>query len=129
MITHQRVTGLAGIAILAFAAAACGGGGDGGGGGGASALPAQAQVTVTPETVATPFTLEAGRYKFGWTAPDCKAVDFTMTGQGQGFTYAKTSALPKFSAIVSNVPGDAYVLTQADAACTTWTVQIDRLGG
>lgn len=129
MITHQRLTGLAGSALLALAAAACGGGSDGGGGAGASALPAQAQVTVTPETVATPFTLSAGRYKFGWTAPDCKAVDFTLTGQGQGFTYAKTSSLAKFSSIVSNVPEDAYLLTQADAACTTWTVQIDRIGG
>lgn len=129
MTIRHRISGVTGSAILVLLVAACGGGGDGGGGDAASALPAQAQVTVTPETAATPFTLAAGRYKFGWTAPDCKGVVFTMTGQGQGFTYAKTSSLAKFSAIVSNVPEDAYLLTQTDAGCTAWTVQIDRLGG
>jgi hypothetical protein len=128
MTIRHRISSVTVIAILVLLVAACGGGGDGGGGNAASALPAQAQVTITPETVATPFARAAGGYKFGWTAPDCKGVDFTMKGQGKGFTYAKTSALAKFSAIVSNVPEDAYLLTQADPACAAWTVQIDRLG-
>ena len=129
MTSRHRLASFVGIALLLAMVSACGGGGDGADGAAVSALPAQAQVTVTPETAATPFTLAAGRYKFGWTAPECKGVDFAMNGQGQGFNYAKKSALPKFSAIVSDVPDDAYLLTQADPACTTWSVQIDRLGG
>ncbi len=130
--SRRRSGALLGTVVLglAFIVGACGGG-DGGGGGGdaASAAPAQTQVTVTPETAATPFALQAGRYKFGWTAPACKGVDFTMTGKGQGFVYAKKSGLPTFNAIVSDVPEDIYTLTQANAACTAWTVQIDKIGG
>ena len=75
-----------------------------------------------------PFQLQPGRYKFGWTAPDCPSVNFTMTGQTQGFTYEKRTLQTKFSAIVSDVPGDTYLVAQTDPACADWTVQIDRLG-
>ncbi|MEX2184791.1 MAG: hypothetical protein WEC14_10115 [Chloroflexota bacterium] len=127
MTTMTRRTALILGSSLSLLLAACGGGGSGDGDA-ASARPAQEQTTIAAADAATPFALQAGRYKFGWDAPDCKGVDFTMTGTSQGFTYAKTSALPKFSAIVSDVPEDTYMLTQADAECTDWTVRIDRVG-
>lgn len=112
---------------LTLSLAGCGGGGEAGPGGGGSPPPAQTQVQVTAGAN-EPFTLEAGRYKFGWTT-ECRGVDFTMAGAGTGFTYAKTSALPRFSAIVSNVEADTYTLTQAETDCTDWTVTLDRVGG
>ena len=51
-----------------------------------------------------------------------------MTGATQGFAYDKETLQKKFSAIVSDVPDDTYTLAQLDPACTTWTVQIDRIG-
>ena len=110
-----------------MAVAACGGGGDGAGAA-ASIAPAQSKVVVTPETAATPFQLQSGLYRFGWSSPDCKSVDFTLAGQSKGFTYAKKSNLPNFNSIMSNVLDDVYTLTQADPACTSWTVNIDRMG-
>ena len=126
--THARLMtrSLLGAVVISLAVAACGGGTVDGEE--ASARPPQEQSVITAADVDTPFELQAGRYKFGWDAPSCKGVDFTMTGQGQAFIYSKTSALPKFSAIVSNVPADVYVLTQADAGCTEWEVRIDRIG-
>jgi len=121
---RPTIGGLFGIALLV---AACGGGDSGGGGDAVSAAPAQTTVTITPETAATPFQLQAGRYRFAWDAPGCKAVDFALTGQGQGFTYSKKSNLPSFNAIVSGVPEDVYTLSQADASCTTWSVTIDKM--
>ena len=82
---------------------------------------------MTQADVATPFQLQAGLYKFGWSAPDCTGVDYTMTGAGQGFTYAKKSNLKAFSAIITDVPEDTYTLVQADPACASWTVQIHKL--
>jgi hypothetical protein len=123
---HRR-TALMLASSLSLLLAACGGG-DAVEGEQASARPPQEQTVIAAADVETPFELQAGRYKFGWDAPGCKGVDFTMTGQAQGFVYSKTSALPKFSAIVSNVPEDVYLLTQADAACTEWEVRIDRIG-
>jgi hypothetical protein len=112
-----------------LALAACGGepapDGDGAGG---TPPPAQTSVTVRAG-LAEPFTLEPGRYRFSWDAPGCAAPDFSMVGATSGFTYAKSSALPKFTAIVSNVPRDTYEITQADEACTEWSVTLDRIGG
>jgi len=93
-----------------------------------SARPPQAQIAITSADAATPFELQAGRYKFGWDASACTGVTFTMTGAAQGFVYEKKTLQKKFSAIVSDVPADTYTLTQAEAGCTTWTVQIDRVG-
>lgn len=126
--------GRAGLALATMVfLAACGGdtpdGGDGGGAGdGASARPPQEQIVVTAADAATPFQLQAGRYKFGWDAAECTAIAFTMTGQGQGFVYEKTTRQKKFSAIVSDVPEDVYTLAQNEADCTDWTVRIDRIG-
>jgi hypothetical protein len=92
-----------------------------------SARPAQAQITITPADL-TPFALQAGRYKFGWTSPACKSVLFTLKGANQGFTYEKKSALPRFSSIISNVPADDYTISQGDPACTDWTITLDRIG-
>jgi hypothetical protein len=118
----------AGVLIgIVMAVAACGGGGDDAAAAG-SLAPAQSKVVITPETAATPFQLQSGLYRFGWSAPDCKSLDFTLAGQSKGFTYAKKSNLPTFNSIMSNVLDDAYVLTQADPGCTTWTVNIDRMG-
>lgn len=134
MAAPTRRAGLAGFALAsAVLLTACGGGtADGGGGGGAgdgaSARPPQAQIVVTSADAATPFELQSGRYKFGWDASDCTSVGFTMTGQAQGFTYEKTTRQKKFSAIISDVPADVYTLAQTDAACTEWSVQIDRIG-
>lgn len=127
MARRHAIAPLAGL-TLALALAACGDGADAGGGAAPSVAPAQDRVVVTAETAAEPFSLAAGRYKFGWEAPDCRGVSFAMTGAGQGFSYDKTSALPRFSAIVSNVPADTYTLTQSDAGCTSWTVRLDRIG-
>lgn len=125
-------TGLAGLAIATMALlAACGGGtpdDPGAGGDGASARPPQEQIVIASTDAETPFQLQAGRYKFGWDASTCTAVGFTMTGQGQGFVYEKTTRQKKFSAIVSDVPEDVYTLAQTEPDCTEWTVQIDRIG-
>jgi hypothetical protein len=135
MATPIRRTRHAGLAVLtAILLAACGGGtpaegdaGDGGGAG-ASARPPQEQILVTSADAATPFQLQAGRYKFGWDAATCTAIGFTMSGQAKGFVYEKTTRQKKFSAIVSDVPDDVYTLAQNEAECTEWTVQIDRIG-
>lgn len=130
----SRLTGLAGLIASVMLLAACGGGeGDGGGAGGGgggtvSARPAQEQIKITSADAATPFQLQAGRYKFGWDASGCTAVTFQMVGQAQGFTYDKNTRQKKFSAIISDVPEDVYTLAQTDPACTEWTVQIDRVG-
>ena len=83
---------------------------------------------MTSADAATPFQLQSGRYKFGWDAPDCTSIAFTMSGQAQGFVYEKTTRQKKFSAIVSDVPEDVYTLAQGEASCTEWSVQIDRVG-
>ncbi len=72
--------------------------------------------------------LQPGRYKFGWDATECPSVNFTMTGATQGFVYDKKTLQKKFSAIVSDVPEDTYTIAQIDPACTTWSVQIDKIG-
>jgi hypothetical protein len=130
MTVHRRLTGLAGLTASVMLLAACGGEEAGGGGGAAvSARPAQEQIAVTSTDAATPFQLQAGRYKFGWDASECPGVSFTMTGATQGFVYEKTTLQKKFSAIVSDVPEDTYTIAQTNPECATWTVQIDRVGG
>ena len=110
--------------------AACGGGDPAAPDGGVavSARPAQEQITIASTEAAVPFQLQPGRYKFGWDASECPSVNFTMTGATQGFTYEKKTLQKKFSAIISDVPEDTYTVAQLDPACTTWTVQIDRIG-
>ena len=133
MAAPSRLAGLAGIILGATVLlAACGGEAapaDGAGGAAASARPPQEQIVITSADAATPFELQAGRYKFGWDASECASVSFTMTGQTQGFTYEKSTLQKRFSAIVSDVPADTYTVAQGEASCTTWSVQIDRLGG
>lgn len=129
MAARTRTSGLAGLAALAMLVAACGGAEEGGGGGTeASARPPQSQILVSSADAATPFELQAGRYKFGWDASACAKVSFTLTGAAQGFTYEKTTLQKKFSSIVSDVPADTYTIAQTEADCTEWSVQIDRLG-
>jgi hypothetical protein len=124
-----RLTGVLGLTAVLLLAGACGGGdGDGGGGPAASARPPQEQITIASADAATPFQLQAGRYKFGWDASECTSVAFTMAGASQGFTYEKSTRQKKFSAIISDVLEDTYTLSQTDPSCTTWSVQIDRIG-
>ena len=121
---------LAGLLGIALVTAACGGsGGPGDGGPGASAAPAQSKVVLVSADAATPISLQAGGYKVAWDAPGCTSVDFSLTGSTKGFTWTKKSNVPKFSAIVFNVPEDSYAVTQAVAACTVWTLTLDRVGG
>jgi len=108
--------------------AACGGEAAPDGGAAVSARPAQEQITIASTDAAVPFQLQSGRYKFGWDASECPGVHFTMSGATQGFVYDKTTLQKKFSAIISDVPEDTYTIAQLDPACTTWTVQIDRIG-
>jgi hypothetical protein len=129
MAARTRIAGLSGLTAMSALLMACGGGEGGGGGAAVSARPPQEQIVIAAADAAVPFQLQPGRYKFGWTAPDCPSVNFTMTGQTQGFTYEKKTLQTKFSAIVSDVPEDTYLVAQTDPACTDWTVQIDRLGG
>ena len=128
MTVHRRLTGLAGLTASVMLLAACGGEEADGGGAAVSARPAQEQIAVTSADAATPFQLQAGRYKFGWDASECPGVSFTMTGATQGFVYEKTTLQKKFSAIVSDVPEDTYSIAQTNPECATWTVQIDRVG-
>lgn len=128
MPSRTRLTVAAGLTVMALLLAACGGGDDPGAAVDVSARPPQDQILVSSADAATPFELQAGRYKFGWDASACTGVAFTMTGAAQGFVYEKKTLQKKFSAIVSDVPADTYTLTQAEAGCTTWTVQIDRVG-
>lgn len=127
-IRSRRRAGLAGLMAATLLLAACGGGGEEGGGEEVSARPAQEKVTIASTDAAAPFAMQAGRYKFGWDASECNGVSFVLTGASQGFTWEKTTLQKKFSSIVSDVPEDTYTLTQTDPACTTWTVQIDRIG-
>ena len=131
MAARTRTTGLAGVAgltLLSILVAACGGGEDPGVVAEVSARPPQDQILVSSGDAATPFELQAGRYKFGWDASTCAKVAFTLTGVAQGFTYEKATLQKKFSSIVSEVPADTYSIAQSEAACTTWSVQIDRIG-
>lgn len=130
MAARIRTSGLAGIAgmtLLAVIVAACGGEEEGAAVD-VSARPPQDQILVSSADAATPFELQAGRYKFGWDASECAKVSFTLTGAAQGFTYEKSTLQKKFSSIVSDVPADTYTIAQGEAACTTWSVQIDRVG-
>jgi hypothetical protein len=126
----RRSAFLVGLAAAALLLGACGGEEPGAGGDGApvSARPAQAKILLTSTDALTPFEMQSGRYKFGWEARECTGVEFTLTGATQGFVYTKKSAQKAFSAIVSDVPADTYTLAQVNAACTTWTVRIDRIG-
>ena len=127
MTAPRRLTGLAGLTASLMLLAACGGE-EAGDGAVVSARPPQEQIAVTSADAATPFQLQAGRYKFGWDASACPGVSFTMAGATQGFVYEKETLQKKFSAIVSDVPEDTYTLTQNNAECLEWTVQIDRVG-
>lgn len=130
MAARTRTPGLAGVAgmtLLALLLAACGGD-EGGAAVDVSARPPQDQILVSSADAATPFELQPGRYKFGWDASECAKVSFTLTGATQGFTYEKSTLQKKFSSIVSDVPADTYTIAQSEAACTTWSVQIDRIG-
>jgi hypothetical protein len=127
MALRSRRTALAATAALSLLLAACGGGEEGGGEQ-VSARPAQEQITIASTDAATPFALQAGRYKVGWDASECAGVNFVLTGEAQGFTWEKKTLQKKFSSIVSEVPEDTYTLAQTDPACTTWSVQIDRVG-
>ena len=128
MLARTRIAGLSGLTAMTALLVACGGSEGGGGGAAVSARPPQEQITIASTEADTPFQLQAGRYKFGWDAPECSSVNFTMTGQAQGFTYEKKTLQKKFSAIVSDVPEDTYTVAQSDPACSAWTVQIDRIG-
>jgi hypothetical protein len=130
MPTTTRLTGLLGLTATILLIGACGGAeGDGGGGGAAvSARPPQERIAITSADAAVPFQLQPGRYKFGWDASECDSVTFTMAGQTQGYTYEKSTLQKRFSAIISDVPEDTYLVAQTDPGCTTWTVQIDRIG-
>jgi hypothetical protein len=129
MLARTRIAGLSGLTAMTMLLVACGGDEGGGGGAAVSARPPQEQISIASTEADVPFQLQAGRYKFGWDAPDCPSVNFTMTGQAQGFIYEKKTLQKKFSAIVSDVPEDTYTVAQTDPACTAWTVQIDRIGG
>ena len=124
---HSRI--LAGLLGIALVTAACGGSGGGDGGPGASAAPAQSKVVLASADAATPISLQAGGYKVAWDAPGCTSVDFSLTGTTKGFTWTKKSNVPKFSAIVLNVPEDSYTVAQAVAACAAWTLTFDKVGG
>jgi hypothetical protein len=124
----RRRAALTGLVAMTLLLAACGGAEEAGDGEAVSARPAQEKIMISSTDAATPFALQAGRYKFGWDASGCNGVSFVMTGQTQGFTWEKTTLQKKFSSIVSDVLEDTYTLAQTDAACTEWTVQIDRIG-
>ena len=121
----RLLTSLLGAAMIV---AACGGGGTDAGVAG-SAAPAQTQVVVKAADASKPFALQAGRYKFTWAAPGCSGLDFTMTGAAKGFVFKKKPSVANFNALVSAVPEDSYTVSQANAACTDWTVTLDRVGG
>ncbi len=120
---------LAGLLGIALVTAACGGSGGGDDGPGASAAPAQSKVVLASADAATAISLQAGSYKVAWDAPGCTSVDFGLTGAAKGFTWTKKSTVPKFSAIVLNVPEDSYTVAQAVAACAAWTLTFDKVGG
>jgi hypothetical protein len=118
------------VLAVSLAIAGCsggGGGGDGDGDGdGATPLPPQESVRLESGDL-LPFQLQAGRYRFGWDAPACDGVDFTLSGQSSGFSYEKQSAFKKFSAIMGDVPDDTFEIAQA-ADCPEWVVTLDRIG-
>jgi hypothetical protein len=124
VVSAPRVlSSLLGVTLLL---AACGGSSTDVGNAG-SAAPAQTKVVVAAADAAKPFGLQAGRYKFSWTAT-CTGLDFTVSGAAKGFVYTKKPSVSNFNAIISGVPEDTYTVAQANAACTDWTVTFDKLG-
>lgn len=127
---HHRRLRLLGLSVAASGAmlliSACGGGeGDGGG---AAATPVQERVTITPETAATTFVLAKGTYRLSWNTTDCTGVTVKITGD-TGFTKEKSSKIQSFSWILTSVPDGTYTIQQTDAACVTWELAIERVGG
>jgi hypothetical protein len=122
--THRVLGTLLGLTLVLTA---CGGSGSDAGDGAGSVAPAQSKVVIAAADAANPFAMQAGRYKFGWNAPGCAKVSFTLTGASQGFSYAKASTLTSGSAVVLNVLEDTYALAQTEAACTAWTVTFDKI--
>lgn len=88
--------------------------------------PAQARVVITPADTA-PFSLLEGRYRLTWATEGCTSATFDLKQQDGTYEYSKTSKTPRFSTILVSVPSGTYALTQQVAACTTWTLTLERV--
>jgi hypothetical protein len=117
------------IAVSTLVLAACGAsapGQDGGGGASAGASPAKSYTIKPGDT--TPFPLAAGTYRLNWVTTGCPGgLTVILTGDN-GYTSEKSSKLPNYSRIITSVPDGNYTITQTDAACTQWTVTLDKIG-
>ncbi len=120
----RRLPLFAGVLAAALVLVGCG---SDGGGGGVSAAPAQTKVTVTAGDTA-PFALQGGQYKFAWTTNGCASFSFELKQRDGGFDWKKETKVPRFSAIILGVPAGTYTVTQSEAACTDWSVALERIG-
>ena len=120
---RSRLILVSAVSAVMLAAGACGGDGAGEA---ASVAPPQGKVTVTPETVATPFALAEGNYRVNWKTTDCTKVTVTIVGD-TGFTKEKSSAIPNFSWIVTSVPAGTYTVTQTDPGCAVWEIAVEKV--
>lgn len=123
---HRQLRfGLPAVALgAALLVAACGGDATGPA---ASVAPAQDKVTVTPATAATPFALQAGTYRLNWTT-SCPKVAVTITSD-TGYNKSKASGIANFSWILTSVTPGNYTVSQTEAACTDWTIILEKVGG
>jgi hypothetical protein len=126
----RRVAVAAATVGLGLAVAACGGttpGASGGGdAGGSPAASIAKSVTIKPGDT-TPFPLAAGTYRLNWTTVGCTGLTVTLKGDN-GYSNEKSSQLPNYSRILTSVPDGNYTISQSDAACTQWTVTLDKVG-
>ena len=120
-------TALLGLAIVGCGGAAPGQDGGGGGGGGESAAASPAKTYDIKPGDTTPFPLAAGTYRLAWTSTGCPNVNLVLKGDN-GFENTKASKLPNSARIITSVPDGNYTVTQGEAACTTWTATISKVG-
>ncbi len=122
---HQHRFGLPAVALgAALLVAACGGDVSGPV---ATAAPAQTKVSVTPATAATPFALQSGTYRLNWTTACAKVT--VMVTSDTGYNKSKASGIANFSWILTSVTPGNYTVSQTEAACTDWTIILEKIGG
>ena len=112
-------------ASMAVLLAACGGGGPGGGDG--TPVTGETHVEVQAGAAVAPVAIQPGRYKVAWRMT-CNALTVKISDATGKEVYTKTSRIKSFSSIASSLPGGPVLIEQTDAACTEWTITLDKIG-
>jgi hypothetical protein len=112
-------------ATLAVLLAACGGGGPGAGGG--TPVTGETHVEVKAGASPAPLAIQPGRYKVAWRMT-CGSLTVKISDATGKELYTKTSRIKSFSSIASSLPGGPILIEQTDAACTDWSITLDKIG-